>query len=202
MHLDVLWAKWHRGNGMRNCVSGWQVLCWRVDQDWLASPNVSLVSGFHFTFPKLSKATVSSGPKTVFRNLLTTYCLWPAENFLFSLKINSFWVVVTLGYYWIFGYWFEFLLLLLFPHQTKLESFTRSPCDICVSFHQGSKLFTAITGFTMNFISDTDFCVSKKWNKTDHRWHYLNDSTYVCPFFHICCNPIMALSYYLKYCHL
>lgn len=143
MHLDVLWAKWRRGNGMKNCVSDWQVLCWLVDQDWLASPNVSLVRCFHFIFPKLSKATISSGPKTVLRNVLTTCYLWPAEIFLFSLKINSFWVVVTSGYYGIFGYWFEFLLLLLFPHQTKLESVTRSPCNVCVSFHQGSKLFTA-----------------------------------------------------------
>lgn len=53
--------------------------------------------------------------------------------------------------------------LLLFSHQPKVEIFTESHCGITsVSFHRGSKLFTAITGFTMNCISDTDFCVSKK----------------------------------------
>lgn len=152
MEWEIVWAT------DKSCVGGWTRIDWRPPM-WV------LVRCFHFIFPKLSKATISSGPKTVLRNVLTTYYLWPAEIFLFSLKINSFWVVVTSGYYGIFGYWFEFLLLLLFPHQTKLESFTRSPCNVCVSFHQGSKLFTAITGFTMNFISDTDFCVSKKQNK-------------------------------------
>lgn len=120
---------------------------------------------FHLIFPSVSKAAVSLRSQPLFRTLLAPCYLRPIETFLLPLKVNLFWVVVTSGYYWIFGYWFENYFVIIFT-SAKLESFTKSPFSIInVSFHRRSKLFTAITGFTMNCISDTDFCVSKKWNK-------------------------------------
>ena len=120
---------------------------------------------FHLIVPNVSKAAVSLGSQPLFRTLLAPCCLRPTEIFLFSLKVNLFWVIATSGYYWIFSYWFENYFVTIFT-SAKLESFTEFPCSIInVSFHRGSKLFTAITGFTMNCVSDTDFCVSKKWNK-------------------------------------
>lgn len=71
-------------------------------------------------------------------------------------------MVVTSDYYWIFGYWSENSFVTVFT-STKARNFPRIPCSIInVSFHPGSKLFTTTPGFTMNCISDTDFCVSKK----------------------------------------
>lgn len=181
----------------------WQTRAWLVGRPGLTgSSNVNLVSCFHFIFPPKNKAAVSLGSKTFFRNLLATYYLWPIEKFLLSFKINSFWVAVTSGYYWIFGYWFEIFFVIIFA-PTKAGQFDWIPLQYKGFLSPGKQ-----TIYSHNRVYNEFYkwywllCQQKNEAKTDHRWHYLNDSTYVCPFFHICCNPVMALSYYLKYCHL